>query len=329
MPDPALAIAGWSPCSHVRADRGEGRPARSGSTAVRGRQAADLRRPLRGRPTSGASTSTRCLGRRRPLVASAASAPTPASARPDDAGLRRTRGRVPRRLRAERRRGRPVARTSRSSTSCGAGRSFVNVACCECVAGVRLVDRRHGGGARPGEGVFVKAPGRRARTLAGEAPRATSRCHGGTVYWREGGQARSAAAGTGVTGGEARMLEPVRMRRRRRCVRRAPAARTIVASGSCACTSGRRAVRLPDRPPRRSSCCRVGAAADRRRSLAARARRGGTRRRARHAHGPARRSTSRRRRSRRSSATARSRWIDCRRRSAGAQPGSGTCGWRR
>jgi hypothetical protein len=63
---------------------------------------------------------------------------------------------------------------------------------------------------RSGEGVFVKPPGRRARTLAGEdaAPRDLA-MHGGTVYWTEGGTARSAGL-PGVKGGEVRRGDAAR-----------------------------------------------------------------------------------------------------------------------
>ena len=65
--------------------------------------------------------------------------------------------------------------------------SFVNVACCEWTPSIRLATDGTVAVLAPGEGVFVKPPGRRARTLAGEdaAPRDLA-MHGGTVYWTEG-----------------------------------------------------------------------------------------------------------------------------------------------
>ena len=107
--------------------------------------------------------------------------------------------------------------------------SFMNLACCEGVPPLRLAPDGTVAVLAPGDGVLVKAPGRRARGLSGEGARDLA-MHGGTVYWTEGREARSAAvAGTG--GGEATALEPVRLRRRGgACV--AARGRTLVASGS-------------------------------------------------------------------------------------------------
>ena len=161
--------------------------------------------------------------------------------------------------------------------------SFLNLACCEWTPAIRLATDGTVAVNSPGEGVLVKSPGRRARTLAGEGSGARDLAmFGGTVYWTEGGEPRSAAL-PGVRGGEALMLEPVRLRRRGgRCA--AARGRTIVASGS---------VRVFETPDGRFAC-RIGrrgrvllagldAAADRRRPLAARVRRG-QRPRDRHAH---------------------------------------------
>ena len=69
---------------------------------------------------------------------------------------------------------------------------------------------------------------------------------GGTVYWSEGGETRSAVL-PGVAGTEATMLEPVRLHRRRgTCT--AARGRTIAASGS---------VRVYETPDGRWAC-RVG-----------------------------------------------------------------------
>ena len=122
--------------------------------------------------------------------------------------------------------------------------SFANVACCEGTPPLRLAPDGTLAVLAPGEGVFVKSPGRRARTLAGEGARDLA-LYGGTVYWSEGGQARSATL-DGVTGGEALMLEPVRVRRRDGCA--AARGRTIVASGS---------VRVFDQGDERFAC-RIG-----------------------------------------------------------------------
>ncbi len=107
--------------------------------------------------------------------------------------------------------------------------SFMNLACCEGVPPLRLAPDGTLAVLAPGDGVLVKAPGRRARALSGEDARDLA-MHGGTVYWTEGGQARSATL-DGVRGGEATALEPVRLRRRGGPCR-AARGRTIVASGS-------------------------------------------------------------------------------------------------
>ena len=125
---------------------------------------------------------------------------------------------------------------------------FANLACCEWRPSLRLATNGAVAVLSPGEGLFVKAPGRRARSLAAEGSGARDLAlHGGTVYWTEGGQARSAGI-PGADGGEAHALEPVRLRRRGgRCA--AARGRTIVASGS---------VRVYETPDGRRAC-RIGA----------------------------------------------------------------------
>jgi hypothetical protein len=106
--------------------------------------------------------------------------------------------------------------------------SFMNLACCEGVPPLRLAADGTVAVLAPGDGVLVKAPDRRTRTLSGDDARDLA-MHGGTVYWTEARVARSATL-DGVGGGEARALEPVRLRRGRTCgdVR----GRTIAATGS-------------------------------------------------------------------------------------------------
>ena len=113
-------------------------------------------------------------------------------------------------------------------------------------AGAPARARRHRAVNAPGEGVLVKPPGRRARTLAAEGSARDLAMFGGTVYWSEGGEARSAML-PGVSGTEATVLEPVRLHRRRDpCT--AARGRTIAASGS---------VRVYETPDGRCAC-RVG-----------------------------------------------------------------------
>jgi hypothetical protein len=131
--------------------------------------------------------------------------------------------------------------------------SFSNLACCEWRPSIRLASNGAVAVLSPGEGLFVKEPGSRPRTLAAEGSGARDLAmHGGWIYWTEGGQAH--ATGTrGAQGGEAFALEPVRLRRRGgRCA--AARGRTIVASGS---------IRVYETPDGRRAC-RVGA----RRSIA-------------------------------------------------------------
>ena len=109
------------------------------------------------------------------------------------------------------------------------GVSFMNLACCEGVPPLRLAPDGTVAVLAPGDGVIVKAPGRRGKALSGEGARDLA-MHGGTVYWTERGQARSATL-DGVSGGEAQVLEPVRLRRRGgTCA--AARGRTLTASGS-------------------------------------------------------------------------------------------------
>src|SRR5918997_2018899 len=79
--------------------------------------------------------------------------------------------------------------------------SFMNLACCEGVPPLRLAPDGTLAVIAPGDGVLVRAPGRRARALSGEDARDLA-MYGGTVYWTEGGQARSATLDV-VGGGEA------------------------------------------------------------------------------------------------------------------------------
>jgi len=123
--------------------------------------------------------------------------------------------------------------------------SFMNLACCEGVPPLRLAPGGTVAVLAPGDGVIVKAPGRPARALSGENARDLA-MHGGTVYWTEGGQARSTTL-DGVSGGEAIALEPVRLRRRGgTCA--AARGRTLAASGS---------VRVYETPAERLAC-RIG-----------------------------------------------------------------------
>jgi len=135
--------------------------------------------------------------------------------------------------------------------------SFVNVACCEWTPAIRLATDGTVAVIAPGEGVFVKTPGRRARSLAGEGARDLA-MYGGSVYWTERGQARSSAV-AGMSGGEALALEPVRMRRRGgRCA--AARGRTIAASGSVRvfARSGERFLcRIGGRPPQAITAART------------------------------------------------------------------------
>jgi hypothetical protein len=125
--------------------------------------------------------------------------------------------------------------------------SFLNLACCEWTPAIRLATDGTVAVNSPGEGVVVKSPGRRARTLAAEGSGARDLAmFGGTVYWTEGGQARSTGL-PGADGGEALALEPVRLRRRGgTCA--AARGRTLVASGS---------IRVFETPDARYAC-RIG-----------------------------------------------------------------------
>ena len=123
--------------------------------------------------------------------------------------------------------------------------SFLNLACCEGVPPLRLAADGTLAVLAPGDGVVVKAPGRRARALSGEGARDLA-MFGDTVYWTEGGVAHSSGL-PGVGGGEATALEPVRLHRRGgKCA--AARGRTIVATGS---------VRVYETPDGRRAC-RVG-----------------------------------------------------------------------
>jgi len=120
--------------------------------------------------------------------------------------------------------------------------SFMNLACCEGTPPLRLARDGTLAVLAPGDGVIVKAPGRRPRTLSGEGARDLA-MYGGTVYWTESGQARAATL-AGVGGAEAVALEPVRLRRRGGACR-AARGHTIAASGS---------VRVYETPDARYAC---------------------------------------------------------------------------
>ena len=186
-----------------------------------------------------------CLGRRRPLAVGLAgsttgtgSAATPVFAHSGRflASYSQTDGE-----------GGPSAHVSVVDMIRRKGVSFMNVACCEWTPAIRLASDGTVAVNAPGEGVLVKSPGRRARTLAAEGSGARDLAmFGGTVYWSEGGQARSSQL-PGANGIEASALEPVRLRRRRDpCT--ATRGRTIAASGS---------VRVYETPDARWAC-RVG-----------------------------------------------------------------------
>jgi hypothetical protein len=128
--------------------------------------------------------------------------------------------------------------------------AFVNVVCCEGDPAFLVGADGTMAAIEPGEGLWIKRPGGRTRFLDDGVPRDLALA-GGTVYWREGGRARSAVlAGLGGEA-ESHMLEPVEIPRQdRRC----PAARgrAVAASASVrvvertgaarrfACRAGRR-----------------------------------------------------------------------------------------
>jgi hypothetical protein len=118
--------------------------------------------------------------------------------------------------------GGPSANLSVQDLRTGRGFAFTNVACCEGVPAFRVARDGSLVALTPGEDLFVKRPGHHVRTLSSASPKDLA-MHGGTVYWSEGGVARSAVL-DGVGGGEARMLEPVQFYRRTGCEGRAIAA---------------------------------------------------------------------------------------------------------
>jgi hypothetical protein len=125
--------------------------------------------------------------------------------------------------------------------------SFSNLACCEWRPSIRLASNGAVAVLSPGEGLFVKAPGRPPRVLAAEGAGARDLAmFGGWVYWTEGGRAHATGV-PGAYGTEAVALEPVRLRRTGGpCA--AARGSTIVASGS---------VRVYDTADARYAC-RVG-----------------------------------------------------------------------
>ena len=136
---------------------------------------------------------------------------------------------------------------------------FVNVVCCEGDPAFLVGADGTMAAIEPGEGLWIKRPGGRARTYNEGVPRDLAMA-GGTVYWREGAQARSAVL-PGLGGdAESHMLEPMELPRRdRRC----PSARgrTVAASASVrvvqpagaarrfACRAGRRFAAGPSGAP--------------------------------------------------------------------------------
>ncbi|MEA2125639.1 MAG: hypothetical protein QOI80_2421, partial [Solirubrobacteraceae bacterium] len=137
--------------------------------------------------------------------------------------------------------GGPSAHLSVTDLRTGRSFGFTNVACCEGVPAFRAARDGSLVALTPGEDLFVKRPGHRARTLSSTTPRDLA-MRGGTVYWTESGVARSTVL-DGIGGGEVLMLEPVRMDRRAGCEGRA-----IAAAGS---------VRVLARGDRRVGC-RIG-----------------------------------------------------------------------
>ena len=222
-----------------------------GDDRVRGRQRCGSSGSTTGRRDESGFEEYACLGRRR----SRCSVGGVGSDQRRRLGRARRSTRTPARFLASYHQsdgeGGPSAHVRSSTSIAGAPSRFVNLACCEWMplAPARDATARVAVLA-PGEGVFVKPPGRRARTLAGEdAARATSRCTAAPSTGPRAATARSATL-RGVTGGEATALEPVRLRRRGGACA-AARGRTIVASGSVRVVrDGRRALRLPGRQPR-------------------------------------------------------------------------------
>ena len=107
---------------------------------------------------------------------------------------------------------------------------FVNVVCCEGDPAFLVGADGTMAMIEPGEGLWIKRPGGRPRTYNEGVPRDLAMA-GGTVYWREGAQARAAVL-PGLGGAaESHMLEPMGLPSRdHRC----PSARgrTVAASAS-------------------------------------------------------------------------------------------------
>ena len=120
--------------------------------------------------------------------------------------------------------------------------AFTNVACCENVPAFRVAHDGSLVANTPGEGLFVRRRGQRTRVLSLEAP-VDLAMRGETVYWTSRGVAHSTVLEGAGGGGEALMLEPVRMDRRAGC-----AGRVVSAAGS---------VRVLKRGDRRVGC-RIG-----------------------------------------------------------------------
>ena len=105
----------------------------------------------------------------------------------------------------------------------------VNMVCCEGDPAFLVGADGTMAAIEPGEGLWIKRPGARPRTYSKGVPRDLAMAVG-TVYWREGAQARWPCSRLGGDA-ESHMLEPMDMpRRHRRC----PSARgrTVAASAS-------------------------------------------------------------------------------------------------
>jgi hypothetical protein len=138
--------------------------------------------------------------------------------------------------------GGPSAHLSVLDLRTGRWSAFTNAACCENVPAFRVAHDGSLVANTPGEGLFVKRPGHRARTLSLDAP-VDLAMRGETVYWTSRGVAHSIVLDGAGAGAEALMLEPVRVDGRPGC-----AGRAIAAAGS---------VRILKRGARRVGC-RIG-----------------------------------------------------------------------
>ena len=126
--------------------------------------------------------------------------------------------------------------------------SFANLACCEWTPALRLASNGTVAVLSPGEGLFVKAPAGTAHARGRGSGARDLAMFGGTVYWTEGGQARSTGL-PGADGGEVLALEPVRLRRRGGRAPPRAAARWWPRARSACTPDGRRACRIGGRKP--------------------------------------------------------------------------------